>query len=114
MNIQIIGTKKCKDTQKALRFFSERRVLVSFRDLAVKGLSAGEIRNIAVCVPVDELINKNSPLYEKKNLKYISHNVEDVLLEEPLLLKTPIVRAGKKSVSGLAPDAWADLISGNS
>jgi arsenate reductase len=39
MNIQIIGTKKCKETQKAERFFKERRIKFQFRDLNLKGIS---------------------------------------------------------------------------
>ena len=38
MNIQIFGTKKCKDTQKAERFFKERKIQFHFRDLTIKGL----------------------------------------------------------------------------
>ena len=33
MDVQIFGTAKCKNTQKALRFFKERRVGVHFVDL---------------------------------------------------------------------------------
>ena len=33
MEVQIFGTRKCKDTQKALRFFKERRVKVHMVDL---------------------------------------------------------------------------------
>ena len=44
MNIQIIGTKKCKETQKAERYFKERRIPFHFRDLTEKGLAKGELR----------------------------------------------------------------------
>ena len=44
MNIQIIGTKKCKDSQKAERFFKERRIPFHLRDLNDKGLANMEKR----------------------------------------------------------------------
>ena len=39
MNLQIIGTKKCKETQKAERYFSERRIPFHFKDLIEKGFA---------------------------------------------------------------------------
>ena len=45
--IQIFGTKKCKDTQKALRFFKERSLELQFRDIAEKAPSPGELDDIA-------------------------------------------------------------------
>ena len=41
--IQIIGTKKNRATQHALRFFKERRITFQWRDLTEKGLSRGEL-----------------------------------------------------------------------
>ena len=49
--------------------------------------------------------------YEKRNLKYIVHNIAEVLLEDSLLLKTPIVRFGAKVTVGYNPDVWSDWIS---
>ena len=45
--IQVFGTKKCKDTQKALRFFKERSVELQFRDIAEKAPSPGELDDMA-------------------------------------------------------------------
>ena len=110
MIIQIFGTKKCKDTQKALRFFKERRIDIQFIDLNIKGLSSGELKSVSNSIPLDSLINKNGREYEKRNLKYIVHNTEEVLLEYPLLFSTPIVRCGKKASLGHDPDIWKEWI----
>ena len=58
LNIQLIGTKKCRDTQKAERFFKERKIPFQFRDLAEKGISKGELDNISSVIPLEELIDK--------------------------------------------------------
>ena len=71
MIIQIFGTKKCKDTQKAIRFFKERRIEIQFIDLNVKGLSQGELNSVKNSIPLDTLINRDGKEYEKRNLKYI-------------------------------------------
>jgi len=106
MNIQIFGIKKCKDTQKAERFFKERAIPCHFVDLTMRGPSKGELDKIKAVVGLDALINRDGKEYAKSNLKYIIHNKEEELLENPLLLKTPIVRNGAKVTVGYCPDVW--------
>lgn len=106
MNIQIFGTKKCQDTRKAERYFKERRIKYQFIDLAVKGLSKGELNSVKNAVKLENLIDTAGKEYQKRNLKYIIHNVEEMLLNNPLLFKTPIVRNGQKATVGYAPEIW--------
>ncbi len=107
--IQIFGTKKCRESAKALRFFKERNIKVHFVDLAEKGISKGELQNISRVIPLTELIDVESKEYERLNLKYMKFVIEDELLEHPLLIKTPIVRSGKKASSGFKPEIWIDM-----
>lgn len=113
MNPQIFGTKKCQNTQKALRFFKEHGINVHFVDLNVKPISKGELESVARCIPFDELIDTNGRLYEKMNLKYIKFDIKEKLLENSLLLKTPIVRMQKEATVGYAVDIWRGWIAIN-
>jgi len=108
MNIQIIGTKKCNDTKKAERFFKERGIKFHFRDLNEKGLAKGELENIMRVFDADELMDRDGKEYKKRNLEFIIHNVEEELLNDPLLLKTPIVRNGNNVTIGYQPDVWKE------
>ena len=109
MIIQIFGTKKCKDTQKAIRFFKERGIETQFIDLTEKKISKGELSSIAKYIPIEELIDKDGKEFEKSNLKYMSYDIEEMLLENPLLFKTPIVRGQNKASVGSSPDDWKDF-----
>jgi arsenate reductase-like glutaredoxin family protein len=111
MNLQIFGTKKCKDTQKAERFFKERRIQFHFRNLAEKGISKGELENIKRAVTIDEVFDNNSNQFKKRNLEYKVFDPEEELLNDPLLFKTPIVRNGKLVTVGYQPDIWKEWIS---
>ena len=111
MNIQIFGTKNSNDTRKAERFFKERRIPFHFRDLNEKGVSKGELENIKHAIPLEELIDKNGKEYQKRNLTYMVYNIEEELLNDPLLFKTPIVRNGKLATAGYQPDTWKEWIS---
>ena len=106
MNIQIIGTKKCRDTQKAERYFKERNIKYQFRDLNIKGVSQGELDNIKRVYDAETLIDTQGKQYKKRNLSYMVFDVEKELLDDPLLFKTPIVRNGKEVTVGFMPETW--------
>ncbi len=110
MNIQIFGTKKCNDTKKAQRFFKERNIKFHFRDLTEKGLSPGELQNIRGAIKIDDLIDTESKQYQKRGMQFMVFNVEEELLEDPLLLKTPIVRNGKEVTIGFEPEVWKEWV----
>jgi len=109
MTIQILGTKKCRETQKALRFFRERGCDVQYRDLAVKPLSAGEIDNIARSVPWNMLIDEDSRAWRDNRLDRFLMEPREKLLKEPGILRTPVVRTGNGACAGAAPEQWAAI-----
>jgi arsenate reductase-like glutaredoxin family protein len=108
MNIQIIGTKKCKETQKAERYFKERGIPFHFRDLTEKGLAKGELDNISRVIPLDELIDRENKRFKDRRMKFMVFDIEEELLADPLLLKTPIVRNDKLVTVGYKPDVWKE------
>lgn len=107
MNLQIFGTKKCKDSKKAQLYFQERRISFQFINLAEKEMSKGELRAIlGGSITLDTLIDTESKVYVDKNLKYMVYDKEETLLANPLLFKTPIVRDGKRATVGYVPEIW--------
>jgi arsenate reductase-like glutaredoxin family protein len=110
VNIQIFGTKKCKDTRAAQRWFKERSIAFQAIDLASKAMSAGELRSVArVAGGIDALIDRDGRRYVDKGLKYAAptgDRIERLLIDDPLLLRTPIVRDGKRATIGFQPDVW--------
>ncbi len=108
MNIQIFGIKKCFDTKKAERYFKERNVKFQFIDLKEKAISKGELTNIKNAVGLENLIDKKSKDYNKLNLDKIRSEEmrEEILLKNPSLYMTPIVRNGKKATVGYKPEVW--------
>ena len=106
MNIQIIGTKKCKETQKAERYFKDRRIPFHFRDLTEKGLTKGEFENISRIIPMDDLIDRESKRFKDRGMQFMVFDIEEELLTDPLLLKTPIVRNDRLAIVGYQPEVW--------
>ena len=108
MNIQIFGTKKCRETQKTERYFKERRTPYHYIDLIERGLSKGEFDKVKSAVGVEQLLNRQSKEYVKLNMQYIVHNREEMMILHPLLLRTPIVRNGSKATVGYCPEIWQE------
>ncbi len=106
MNIQIFGTKGCSNTRKTERYFKERRIQFQFRDLYEKGIAKGELENITRVISLEELIDREGKQFKKRNLQYMVFDLEEELLSDPLLLKTPIVRNGKEVTIGYKPEIW--------
>ena len=108
MNIQIFGKSKCFDTKKAERWFKERRIKFQSIDLKKYGMSRGEFNSVKSAVGLETMIDNNAK--DAEILKYLAHNAdkEEKLLENPMFIKTPIVRNGKKATVGYCPDVWKD------
>lgn len=109
MNIQIFGTNKCFDTKKAMRYFKERNIKYQFIDMKEKGMSKGEYTSVKQAVGgLDAMIDEKCKDKDLLALiKYISDEDKDEkILENQKILKTPIVRNGKKATIGYVPDVW--------
>ena len=108
MNIQIFGRSKCFDTKKAERYFKERRIKYQYIDVDKYPMSKGEFQSVKNAVGLASLINENAKGAELP--KYLAYDAdkEEKLLENQKLLKTPVVRNGKKATVGYAPDTWKD------
>ncbi|HEY8805491.1 MAG TPA: arsenate reductase family protein [Clostridium sp.] len=108
MNIQFFGTRKCFDTKKTERYFKERNIKYQFIDLTIKGLSKGELQSVKNSVGLNNLINTKAKDYKKLNLDQIrgEETKQEILLENPQLFKTPIVRNGKLATVGYLPEIW--------
>ena len=108
MNIQIFGRSKCFDTKKAERWFKERRIKYQLIDIDRYGMSRGELTSVKTAVGLAALINEKAADYPL--VQYLAYDADkfEKLLEEPKLIKTPVVRNGKQATGGYAPEAWAD------
>jgi arsenate reductase-like glutaredoxin family protein len=109
MEIQIFGTKKCKDTQKALRFFKERRVKVHFVDLNERAAALGELRRFEQKFGADALLDREGKRFRERGLHVADlpeSRILPLLVEDPMLLRTPLVRSGAQLTIGPAEAEW--------
>ena len=109
MALQIFGTRKSAGTRKAERFFKERGVPYQLIDLAEKGISPGELRAVRQAVGPGALVDTSSARFASRGLSHMDYDPEEVILGDPLLLRTPVVRDGPRAVIGDDPEAWTSF-----
>ena len=108
MNVQVFGLRKDFATQKAERYFKERRIKYQFIDVARFGLSRGELQSIKNAVGLDNVADYEGEEYQVRGLRYFNNGIvtEEMLIENPRLLKLPIVRNGRQATVGYRPEVW--------
>jgi arsenate reductase-like glutaredoxin family protein len=113
VNVQVFGFQDCRETRKALRFFSDRRIAVHFVDLKEKPASKGELRRFADKHGAPALIDRDSPRFKALGLHVSGDSPQRQLeraLVEPRLLKTPLVRVDQRVSVGYTPNDWSAWI----
>jgi arsenate reductase-like glutaredoxin family protein len=109
MDVQIFGVKKSSETRKALRFFAERRIKTHFVDLMERAASRGELLRFAQKFGVPALVDETARRYTELGLRTARYGDErwlEILVDEPLLLKMPLVRRGNALTIGAEESTW--------
>lgn len=113
MEVQIFGTRKSAETRKALRFFAERRIRTHFVDLMERAASRGELTRFVQRFGVGELVDRASRRYAELGLQHAHLSDERwlaQLVDEPLLLRMPLVRWQQRLTVGRADTEWAEWV----
>ena len=110
MNIQIYARSKCFDSKKAERWFKERRIKYQLIDLDSKGFSPRELDSVISAVGLDALIDPKSKSPDAGLMAYFSSAEQktEKLLDDPRLIKSPVVRNGRQATVGYCPEVWKD------
>ncbi|MBQ3079319.1 MAG: ArsC family transcriptional regulator [Clostridia bacterium] len=111
MNIQIYAGKKNFDVQKSERYFKERKIPFTSVDLKKHKLGARELMLfIRAAGSARALIDPDAKGEKADYIRHLTleNIIADVLLENPTLLKSPIVRNGNQLTIGFQPEVWAE------
>lgn len=107
MNIQIFGKNKCFDTKKAERWFKERRIKYQLVSLDKYPMSRGEFDSVCRALGgYAALIDEKAK--DAASLQYLAYDEDKIerLLDEPKLMRTPVVRNGRQATVGYCPEVW--------
>ena len=100
------------DTQKAERFFKERRIPYQRVDVLRYGIGKRELESVAAAVGVENLCDRESKAFREDVIAYTQDRARILagLQERPQLLRLPLVRNGRLATAGFCPDVWQGWI----
>ena len=112
-NIQIYYIKRSFDVQKAERFFKERRVPFQAVDMHRHAPGRREMELFARAAGgVSALLDKESTKVRSHPAAYMHDEsaVLEEIMEDPSLMRAPIVRNGQKVTIGVDEAVWAQWL----
>lgn len=112
MSIQMYVSKKNFDVQKAERFFKERRVPLQVMDLKKHRLGEREVQAMSRAGGLSALIDREDKRVKEHPACYYDRDslLLEAVLENPWLLKSPIVRCGAQVTVGYQPEVWTQWL----
>lgn len=115
MNIQIYTYKRNFDTQKAERFFKERRIPYQLVDMKRHAPGARELKLFARRVGARQLVDRGNPDALSHPVAHTDDEaiILDYLAALPQFLRAPIVRDGERVTIGVDEAAWNEWLRGD-
>jgi arsenate reductase-like glutaredoxin family protein len=108
-NIQVFGLEDSQATRAALRFFRERRIVVTFVDLRKRPIAPAELRRFVDRLGAAALLDVESRAYRDAGLAYLAMDTAGVvarILADVRLLRLPLVRYGDDVTVGRDEATW--------
>ena len=107
--VQVFGRDDSPQTRAALRFFKERKVPVSYANLKVRPMAAGELRRFVERLGAVACTDTDGRAWREAGLGYLRMDdgeLAERLLADQRLLRLPLARDGKEVSAGLAETTW--------
>ena len=111
--IRIYGIKSCDSCRKAVSWFREHELEHEFHDLREDGITIQLLESWADRVDWEALLNRRSltwrriPDLDKQNLSRAGALA--LMLENPTLIKRPVLEADRRMVVGFDAEAYEKL-----
>lgn len=112
MSIQLYFHKRNFETQKAERYFKERRIPYQAMDLKKHRLGQKEVELFIRVSSARDILDLEDIKVKSHPAAYTNdtQTVIDYVLENPRLLRTPIIRSGNRVMFGFDEKALETLI----
>ena len=109
LRVQLFGRRDSRPTQQAQRFFSERRIPLTFVDLAVRPMAPTELRRFVDRLGARALADVEGRTWGELGLAYLKLDDGELagrLVADQRLLRLPLCRVGTAFSVGLDESTW--------
>ncbi len=116
MTITIYGIKNCDTMKKARAWLDTHRVAYQFHDYKAEGIDKKRLEGWAKSVGWETLLNRAGTTFrklpEKDKQGLTAAKAIALMLEQPSMIKRPVLDLGGKLVVGFKPDIYKAEVGG--
>jgi len=113
--IILYGIKNCDTVKKARDWLAKNNIEYRFHDFRTDGLDPSQVKSWIAEIGLENLVNKRSTTwkeldeYTKENLN--EKNADSVIVENPTLIKRPLLDTGKEKHVGFKDTEYTKIFS---
>ncbi len=111
----LYGIPNCDTVKKARNWLNSKEIPYKFHDFRAHGLAKSQVKTWIAAIGLEKLINKRSTTW--KNLSSKQQNMLDeksaieLILENPTLIKRPLIETPKDTLVGFKEKEYLALFS---
>lgn len=110
MTLILYGIPNCDTVKKARRWLDEHGVAYRFHDFRKDGLGAGRLQGWIDTLGWEKLLNRSGTTFRKlpdeQKDGLDAAKARALMLEQPAMIRRPVVEAGSAVSVGFAADDW--------
>ena len=108
--VTIYGIKNCDTMKKARAWLDGQRVPYHFHDYKAQGIDRASLESWVRAVGWEALLNRAGTTFrklpEEKKEGLIAAKAIKLMLEQPSMIKRPVLDTGKRLLVGFKPDEY--------
>jgi Spx/MgsR family transcriptional regulator len=105
--MKIFGIKNCDKIKKTILWCAQNQRMCEFHDYRVDGLDNEMLSGFLQQYSLEELINKRSTTWRQLTDTEKNSLSNSIIIENPTLLKRPIIEIKGKLHVGYFPEKWS-------
>jgi len=113
-NLVLYGIKNCDSVKKARSWLESRHLAYRFHDFRVDGLDESLLRRFIDHLGLDHVLNQRSTswrqLSEAQKADLTLDKAVQLMLQQPTLIKRPILDDGRQWLVGFNPERYLELL----
>jgi len=113
MKTRLYGIPNCDTIKKARAWLESRRVEYEFHDYKKSGIERAQLESWIQTVGWEVLLNRAGTTFRKLPDAAKANLTEDkavkLMLEQPAMIKRPVLERGKTLLVGFSPEKYAAL-----
>lgn len=112
--VTLYGIPNCDTVKKAMTYFKEKNIAVTFHNFKTAGISAEKLEEWFSAAGINKVVNKKSTTYKDldeplKNALESPQSAIPVIREYTSLVKRPVVEAQGKTLLGFKREEYDSL-----